>query len=637
MRKLFHVRKSGCGLDPGPKIGTWGTRCCGYPKELLQVGLFGFFDHITFPWREEEVCFEAVLAGVEVEVASAEGIQRLVCTAFDDVSAFDDEDLIGAADGREAVRDHEGGAALHEEAESFLDHGFGFGVERRGRLVEDEDARVGKDCPSYRQALALASGELDAALADDGVIGVGKALGEFVDARNAAGGEKLLFGRGGIGEEHVVTDRSIEEKRLLQDDAELPAIVIKTHGGKIDAVDEDGALVGLVEGADEADDGRLARPRRADERGHGSGARLEGNAVQHGLVRLVGKLDLIEGDVAVNFAECVGARGICEFVTLGEDLHGAVEAGDGFGKLRADVHNLKDRRNHEGQQHRVLEVAAGGHAARKHLVASEKHNQAADNSENGGSGKGQRAGGGEGLHHVVEKALHAGGECGSLALLGMVTLDDAHATERFGEASGNLGGDFAALAEDGADGLEGVLQDHDKGDDDGEDNQRHIMAAAQEQQKTEHGSEQSADKLDQAGADEITHAFHVGHDAGHKNAGAIAVVEAHGEASDMLLHLPAQVGDHALRGLREQLGKRERSHGLNGGGEKDEPHEWQETADLAVVEDYVDEIFCREREHEAGDAVDGNEDESEEQQPAARTHQTPDFGHDLFELGLLLW
>ncbi len=64
MRKLFHVRKSGRGLDPGLKIGTWGTRCCGYPKELLQVGLFGFFDHVAFAGGEKKVCLEAVLAGV---------------------------------------------------------------------------------------------------------------------------------------------------------------------------------------------------------------------------------------------------------------------------------------------------------------------------------------------------------------------------------------------------------------------------------------------------------------------------------------------------------------------------------------------------------------------------------------------
>ena len=85
-----------------------------------------FFHHVAFAGGEEEVCFETVLAGVEVEVASAEGVEGFVGAAFDDVSAFDYEDLVSPADGREAVGDHEGRASLHEEAEPVLDHGFGF-------------------------------------------------------------------------------------------------------------------------------------------------------------------------------------------------------------------------------------------------------------------------------------------------------------------------------------------------------------------------------------------------------------------------------------------------------------------------------------------------------------------------------
>ena len=43
------------------------------------------------------------------------------------------------------------------------------------------------------------------------------------------------------------------------------------------------------------------------------------------------------------------------------------------------------------------------------------------------------------------------------AVFGVVALDDADAAERFGEAAGDFGVDLGALAEDGADGLEGAL------------------------------------------------------------------------------------------------------------------------------------------------------------------------------------
>ncbi len=86
-------------------------------------------DFVAFAGGEEEVGFEAVLAGVEVVVAAAEGVEGLVGAALDDLALLDDEDLVGAADGGEAVGDDEGRAALHEEAEAVLDHGLGLGVE----------------------------------------------------------------------------------------------------------------------------------------------------------------------------------------------------------------------------------------------------------------------------------------------------------------------------------------------------------------------------------------------------------------------------------------------------------------------------------------------------------------------------
>ena len=54
-------------------------------------------------------------------------------------------------------------------AQARLDLLLGLGVERRGRLVEQQDARVLQDGAGDRDALLLAAGELQAALADHGV------------------------------------------------------------------------------------------------------------------------------------------------------------------------------------------------------------------------------------------------------------------------------------------------------------------------------------------------------------------------------------------------------------------------------------------------------------------------------------
>src|SRR5258708_40292598 len=79
------------------------------------------------------------LAEVEVMIKTLLVEELLVGAFFDDFAVVDDEDLVGVADGGEAVGDDEGGAALHEAQQGFLDVGFGAGVDAAGGLIEDED------------------------------------------------------------------------------------------------------------------------------------------------------------------------------------------------------------------------------------------------------------------------------------------------------------------------------------------------------------------------------------------------------------------------------------------------------------------------------------------------------------------
>ncbi len=59
--------------------------------------------------------------------------------------------------------------AGHQPVEALLDRRLDLRIERRGRLVEDQDRRVLEQHAGDGDALALAAGELDAALADMGV------------------------------------------------------------------------------------------------------------------------------------------------------------------------------------------------------------------------------------------------------------------------------------------------------------------------------------------------------------------------------------------------------------------------------------------------------------------------------------
>ena len=77
--------------------------------------------------------------------------------ALDDAAVFENQDHVGLPDGREPVGDDEGRPPLHELGEALLDRGLVLAVEGGGRLVQDQDARVGQDRPRDRDALPLAA------------------------------------------------------------------------------------------------------------------------------------------------------------------------------------------------------------------------------------------------------------------------------------------------------------------------------------------------------------------------------------------------------------------------------------------------------------------------------------------------
>ena len=71
-------------------------------------------------------------------------------------------------------------------------------VERGGRLVEDEDARVLEQHAGQRDALLLAAGQLVAALADDRVVALGQLADAVVDGRQRAPPPGARVGRVGL-------------------------------------------------------------------------------------------------------------------------------------------------------------------------------------------------------------------------------------------------------------------------------------------------------------------------------------------------------------------------------------------------------------------------------------------------------
>src|SRR4051812_13773717 len=140
------------------------------------------------------------------------GEQLTLGAALHDAPALHDEDLVCTADRRQAVGDDQRRAATEKPVERALDQDLRRPVNVGGRLVEDQDPRVGEQRAGDRDQLALARGEPGAALAHLVVEAVLEPRGDAVDPDCGRRLAHLLFGRLRPRESDVVRDRPGEQE-----------------------------------------------------------------------------------------------------------------------------------------------------------------------------------------------------------------------------------------------------------------------------------------------------------------------------------------------------------------------------------------------------------------------------------------
>ena len=139
--------------------------------------------------------------------------------------------------GREAMGDDERRAAVHQAVERLLHQRLALGIERGGRLVEQQHRRILQDGAGDGDALALAAGKRDAALADLGVVALVQPGDEFVGLGGDGRGADLFARGAGAAEGDVVVDRGGEDGDVLRHDGDALAQFVRVVPARIDAID----------------------------------------------------------------------------------------------------------------------------------------------------------------------------------------------------------------------------------------------------------------------------------------------------------------------------------------------------------------------------------------------------------------
>src|ERR1700722_2079228 len=92
---------------------------------------------------------------IQVAVVAVQGEQFVVRAQFHDASFVQYSDAVGLANGRDAVRNKDGCAALHYFAQMIQDLVFGVSVDAGKGVIQNQNSRIANERPGDRCALLL--------------------------------------------------------------------------------------------------------------------------------------------------------------------------------------------------------------------------------------------------------------------------------------------------------------------------------------------------------------------------------------------------------------------------------------------------------------------------------------------------
>ena len=266
--------------------------------------------------------------------------------------------------------DHEYGPALGQPTERFLDQRLGFGVDRRGGLVEHQQRRVGEDRARQRDALELAARQALSALAHVGVEAVRQSHDEVISIRGPSGGQYLVVRGVGVAIADVVEDGAREQDRLLGHDADLSTQRVDVDLLQVLPVDGDAPGVRGEEAQQVAHERGLAGPIGAHERDRLATLHVERDMVEDGLPLTVGERDVLEGHLALADAERRPPRLLLEGRRLVEEVENTIER-DARRLIRlVGASETAQRREQHGREPVERHQAALGHDPGEHLAAT---------------------------------------------------------------------------------------------------------------------------------------------------------------------------------------------------------------------------------------------------------------------------
>ncbi|MNI68852.1 hypothetical protein D3C73_1245680 [compost metagenome] len=156
--------------------------------------------------------------------------------------------------------DGDHGFALHQGFQAFLNRRFDFRIQCRRGFIHDQDRCVLEQHASDGDPLTLAAGKFHPAFTDmsietDATFSIRKRWNESVGPSLMHGLPEFGIGGIGLAVKQVVTDRAMQQGRILSDHADAFAQAFLADVGDVLAVDENLPAFHVVEAQQQIDQG----------------------------------------------------------------------------------------------------------------------------------------------------------------------------------------------------------------------------------------------------------------------------------------------------------------------------------------------------------------------------------------------
>src|SRR6478736_375040 len=173
-----------------------------------------------------------------------------MAAAVADAPLFEQQYAVGQAQRCGSMRDQDCRSTMQDGLEGSADFLLLGGIDRAGRGIEYEYARIGQQSTCERDALTLAAGKAKAALTHERVIARRLLDDEIVRAGRA--GSEFDVGIAGVryAKSNVVADRAREQQGIFEHHADARAQLAHGELPNVDAVEQHSSCLYVIKARD---------------------------------------------------------------------------------------------------------------------------------------------------------------------------------------------------------------------------------------------------------------------------------------------------------------------------------------------------------------------------------------------------